>query len=76
MHQHHSQTPTTKPTKQHTHTQVSTATTALGEHLTTGTLYGAGMHGTTPSNTSRYASTDIGLIHMVRVRRQCSLAQY
>lgn len=43
----------------------STATTALGHHLATGTLYGMGSHGLIPSNTSRYISTDIGLIHMV-----------
>merc|ERR1711959_254334 len=43
----------------------STATSALGLRLTTGTFYGVGLHGAKPSNTSRYASTDIGLIHMV-----------
>lgn len=44
----------------------STATSALGLHLTTGTFYGVGLHGgSVPSNTSRYASTDMGLIHMV-----------
>ena len=43
----------------------STATTALGHHLATGTLYGMGSHGLIPSNTSRYTSADIGLIHMV-----------
>eukprot|EP00040_Diaphanoeca_grandis_P038935 m.257739 g.257739 ORF g.257739 m.257739 type:complete len:608 (-) comp35653_c0_seq1:175-1998(-) len=43
----------------------STATTALGAHLSQGTFYGMGLHGSVPSNTSRYASTTIGLIHMV-----------
>jgi hypothetical protein len=43
----------------------STATTALGHHLATGTLYGMGSHGLIPSGTSRYTSADIGLIHMV-----------
>ena len=43
----------------------STATSALGHHLATGTLYGMGSHGLIPSGTSRYTSADIGLIHMV-----------
>lgn len=44
----------------------STATSALGAHLSCGTFYGMGLHGSTvPSNTSRYASTNLGLIHMV-----------
>lgn len=43
----------------------STASTALGHHLASGTLYGMATHGSTPSNTSRYTSADIGLIHMV-----------
>ena len=43
----------------------TTATSALGAHLTAGTFYGVGLHGAVPSNTSRYASTDIGLIHIV-----------
>jgi hypothetical protein len=40
---------------------------ALYQHClpTAGTYYSMGLHGTTPSNTSRYASTDLGLIHMV-----------
>jgi hypothetical protein len=42
----------------------STAVTALGAHLTRGTFYGAGLHGAVPSNTSRYASATIGLIHV------------
>ena len=41
----------------------STATTALGKHLTQGTFYGLGLHAPVPSNTSRYGSVDIGLIH-------------
>ena len=41
----------------------STATTALGRHLSQGTFYGLGLHSTVPSNTSRYGSVDIGLIH-------------
>jgi hypothetical protein len=43
----------------------STATTALGHHLATGTLYGMGSHGLVPSNTSRYTSADVGLIQVV-----------
>lgn len=41
----------------------STATSALGRHLTQGTFYALGLHGPVPSNTSRYGSIDIGLIH-------------
>ena len=37
----------------------------MGHHLATGTLYGMGSHGVIPSNTSRYTSADVGLIHMV-----------
>ena len=43
----------------------STATSALGQHLAAGSLMGMGSHGASPSNTSRYTSDDIGLIHMV-----------
>lgn len=43
----------------------STATTALGHHLATGTFYGMGLQGLIPSNTSRYVSADIGLMHIV-----------
>ena len=43
----------------------STATSALGHHLAAGSLLGMGSHGASPSNTSRYTSADIGLIHMV-----------
>jgi hypothetical protein len=51
---------TTRPVVPELH---STATTALGRHLTQGTFYGLGLHGPVPSNTSRYGSIDIGLIH-------------
>ena len=44
---------------------VSTASNAMTGFLTKHTLYGMSSHGTTPSNSSRYASTDIGLLHMV-----------
>jgi len=47
------------------HSLGSTATTALGHHLATGTFYGMGSQGPIPSNTSAYVSADIGLIHMV-----------
>lgn len=43
----------------------SSATSALGHLLSKATLYGAGVHGSTPSQTSRYVSVDFGLIHMV-----------
>merc|ERR1711937_753562 len=43
----------------------STANTALGRHLTQGTFYALGLHSTVPSNTSRYGSVNIGLIHYV-----------
>lgn len=43
----------------------STATTALGEFLTKGTFFGAGVHSVVPSNTSRYFSVNVGLIHLV-----------
>jgi hypothetical protein len=43
----------------------SSATTALGAFMTKHTMYGMSAHGTTPSNTSRYSSTDVGLLHMV-----------
>lgn len=42
-----------------------TATTALGHLLTKGTYHAAGLHGSTPSGTSRYNSIDIGLFHIV-----------
>lgn len=46
----------------------SSATTALGELLTKGTMFGAGSHGSgVPSHTSRYFSVDIGLIHFTNL---------
>ena len=44
---------------------VSTATSALGALLSRGTHHAAGLHGSTPSNTSRYFSVDFGLVHLV-----------
>ena len=43
----------------------STADSALGELLTKATLFGTGIHSAVPSNTSRYFSIDVGLIHIV-----------
>jgi hypothetical protein len=43
----------------------STATTPLGHILSKGMLYGASVHGSVPSNTSRYFGTDLGLMHIV-----------
>lgn len=44
----------------------SSATSALGHHLSSGTFYSMGLHGAAvPSNTSRFVSANIGLIHMV-----------
>lgn len=45
----------------------STADSALGQHLSLGRLYGSGSHGTVPSNTSRYTSTNIGMIHIAGI---------
>jgi len=45
----------------------STSHSALGRHLSLGRLYGTGVHGSVPSNTSRYTSTDLGLIHLVGI---------
>jgi len=46
----------------------STATTALGELLTKGTMFAAATHGSgAPSYTSRYFSVDIGLIHFANL---------
>eukprot|EP00756_Hemistasia_phaeocysticola_P036841 Hpha_TRINITY_DN16663_c1_g2::TRINITY_DN16663_c1_g2_i1::g.181626::m.181626 len=45
----------------------STATSALGQHLSLGTLYGAATNGVVPSNTSRYTSTNIGLLHIAGI---------
>jgi len=46
---------------------VSTATSALGFMLSTGNHHSAGLHGSTPSGTSRYFSVDFGLIHLVAI---------
>eukprot|EP00939_MAST-03C_sp_MAST-3C-sp1_P001607 g1607.t1 len=44
----------------------STATSALGRLLSTANHHGAGLYGAgVPSNTSRYYSVDVGLIHFV-----------
>lgn len=43
----------------------STATHALGAMLSRGNQHGLGQFGSTPSNTSRFFSTDFGLIHFV-----------
>merc|ERR1712232_179422 len=45
----------------------STADSALGQHLSLGRLYGTGIHSSVPSNTSRYTSTDIGMIHIAGI---------
>ncbi len=42
----------------------STATSVLGDLLTKATLLGPGFHSRVPSNTSRYFSVDIGLVHI------------
>jgi len=44
---------------------VSTATSALGALISRGTHHAAGLHGSTPSNTSRFFSVDFGLVHLV-----------
>ena len=45
---------------------VSTATSALGAFVSTGTHHAAGLHGgEAPSGSSRYFSVDFGLIHFV-----------
>ena len=43
----------------------STATSALGYLLSAGNHHSAGVHGSHPSNTSRYFSVDFGLVHLV-----------
>eukprot|EP00656_Telonema_subtile_P040233 TRINITY_DN452_c0_g1_i1.p1 TRINITY_DN452_c0_g1~~TRINITY_DN452_c0_g1_i1.p1 ORF type:complete len:602 (-),score=155.73 TRINITY_DN452_c0_g1_i1:145-1950(-) len=45
----------------------SSATSALGDLLSKTTLLGAGKHSGVPSNTSRYFSVDIGMIHIAAV---------
>jgi len=42
----------------------STAVSALGELLTRATYLGTGIHAEIPSNTSRYFSIDVGLVHI------------
>jgi len=42
----------------------SSATSALGHLLSKGTMY-ASVHSSVPSNTSRYTSTDFGLVHVI-----------
>jgi len=48
----------------------SMAHSRLHQHLAMGTLLGAGLQGATPSNTSRYTSTDIGLVHVIGIETQ------
>ena len=43
---------------------ISTAESALGELLTRATFLGSGIHASVPSNTSRYFSIDVGLVHI------------
>ena len=43
----------------------STATSALGYFLSTGNYHAAGKHSPQPSGSSRYFSSDIGMVHMV-----------
>ena len=43
----------------------STATSALGYLLSAGNHHGAGLHGSTPSQTSRYFSVDVGQAHLI-----------
>jgi hypothetical protein len=45
-------------------TITSTADSVLGELLTRATLLGSGIHASVPSNTSRFFSIDVGLIHL------------
>merc|ERR1711941_140100 len=49
---------------------LSSADTAVGHHLSLGTLLGAGLQGKVPSGTSRYASVDVGQIHVVAIETQ------
>jgi hypothetical protein len=44
---------------------VSTAISPLGALLSTANHHGAGLGGSLPSNTSRYFSVDLGLLHLV-----------
>lgn len=43
----------------------STATSALGNLLSMSNHHGVGVHGSTPSHTSRFFSIDFGLVHVV-----------
>jgi hypothetical protein len=43
----------------------TTATSTLGMFLSRGNHHGAGLHGSTPSNTSRFFSVDLGLVHLI-----------
>ena len=46
----------------------TTATSAIGRLLSTGMHHGAGTHGgSVPSGTSRWYSTDFGLVHLVNI---------
>ena len=50
---------------QKTHGGVSTATSALGSLLSLSSFHSGGLHSGVPSNTSRFFSVDLGLIHFV-----------
>ncbi len=50
---------------QNTHGGVSTATSALGSLLSLSSFHSGGLHSGMPSNTSRFYSVDLGLIHFV-----------
>jgi len=41
------------------------ADTALHALLNTGNMHGSGVHGATPSNSSRFFSSDFGLVHLI-----------
>ena len=43
----------------------TTATTALGSLMSAANHHAAGVHGTTPSGTSRFFSVDLGIVHFV-----------
>ena len=45
----------------------STATSALGDLLSKSTLLGAAAHSGVPSNTSRYFSVNVGLVHIAAI---------
>jgi hypothetical protein len=51
----------------HSYHGVSTATSGLGALLSRGLHHSVGLHGSTPSNSSRYFSLDLGLIHLVAI---------